>query len=767
MMKTKEDLIATCQALQKNDPRHTKLDLSEYSSLVGWKKQARKVAEVLEDNTVVEDLTLPYHLCAESAFQLSHFLKSSPSLRRLEMTGKGQETEEVRREIESLKTSIVIESISRSNSLVKLRLKNIVFGENCPLEGFLSSTRTLLDFSYVQNDSTMKYGTAQAIGRGFAKNMSLETLRWQTPVGLDFMEEVLFGLLDHINLKSIILRTQLTRSSSQALRSLLHCNKTLERFELALFSSEEEFPTMAPVLAGLAQNTGLKKVVIRSESSETDMTLATAWTDMLQRNTSIQMLDLNDDDWEGDSDYRLCSAVAAGLANNSTLISLCLPREDSFSSEDSLFNGPVWQEMLKSNHSLKSLSFTKCVISVEGFQCLARGLSCNTSLETLDLSHTDMGDLGVIALVDGLGINKTLEVLDLSYNCVLTQSGRDAIGRLMCYNVLRELMLADTEESVCASILASGLSDNHSLEKLNLQSAFRGSEGPETFLALCESLRGNTTLRYLNVRGNDVPLDEVCTTALKLDTMSLETLDLDYSDLTSCGIAALAEGLQGPCTLKELTLMACELDDPGLLLLGEALTTNDTLEVLDVRSNNFTHSGASQFFDLLSQMKGLKSVYGLVNKRNGVAPTEAFGMALVDGVRENTKLQKIFADDDVASVDSSFPPGLAREIKFYLELNRHGRMLLRLSGRSELPSGLWPRVLAKLSSPRDTSLLFYFLQSKPKIVKCKAAASQAIVPCRSRPPSSCTDTFMVKSYIILKNAFWKRLVQFSKCLEDS
>jgi hypothetical protein len=57
-------------------------------------------------------------------------------------------------------------------------------------------------------------------------------------------------------------------------------------------------------------------------------------------------------------------------------------------------------------------------------------------------------------------------------------------------------------------------------------------------------------------------------------------------------------------------------------------------------------------------------------------------------------------------------------------LNRHGRMMLHLSGRSEPPSGLWPLVVAKLSSPRDTSLLFYFLQNKPKIVKCKAASSR-------------------------------------------
>jgi hypothetical protein len=176
-MNTKEEeLIATCKALRKNDPRHAKLDLRQYGLAVDWKQQARKVALALEDNTVVEDLMLSKHLCADSALQLSHFLKSSPSLRDLGMYGKGQDTEEVGKENETLKTSIVLESISRSSSLVTLILEYVLFGEPCPLEGFLCSTRTLLDFSYVQNDSTMTRGTAQAIGRGFAKNNSLVNL---------------------------------------------------------------------------------------------------------------------------------------------------------------------------------------------------------------------------------------------------------------------------------------------------------------------------------------------------------------------------------------------------------------------------------------------------------------------------------------------------------------------------------------------------------------------------------------------------------------
>jgi Ran GTPase-activating protein (RanGAP) involved in mRNA processing and transport len=720
MEMSKEQLMATCQALRKNDPCHANLNLRQYC--VDWKQHARKVAEALKENTVVEDLALSKHLCADSALQLSHFLRSSPSLRRLELNGNGRDTDEFGRENETLKTSIVIESITRSRSLVKLALHNVVFGEHCPLEEFLSSTRTLVDFFYVQTYSTMTYETAQGIGRGFEKNTSMLNLRWHTPDGLDFMEEILFGLLDHIKLKSLDLQTTLTNTSTQALRALLHCNDTLERFKIFVDTSEdnEEFPTMTRVLAGLAKNTGLKEVLIRSKSSETDTRLAAAWTDMLRRNTSIKILDLfdgdlRDDFWCGDIDFELSNAVAEGLMTNSTLETVRLPCMDEDEDEDdNLFNGPAWQEMLKSNHSLKTLSFSGCVISDEGFQSLARGLSCNSSLETLDLSSSEMGDAAVIALVDGLRINKTMKCLDLSKNEALSATGRAAIARLLGYNVLRELNL-QTPDSVDAATLTSGLSENCSIEKLNLEHAFVRDEESQTCRALFESLCGNTTLRYLNIRENGVRLDGACATALKLDTLSLETLNLLDNTVTSCGIAALAEGVKGPCTLKELSLQCCELDDAGLLKLGEALTTNVILDVLDVRYNAFTQNGISQFFDLLPEMKGLKAVYGLSN-RNGVNLTEEVGMALVNGLRENTKLQKIIADDEEATLDSSFSPGVAREIDFYLGLNRHGRMLLRLSGRAEPPSGLWPRVLANISSPRDTSLLFYFLQSKPKIV---------------------------------------------------
>jgi Ran GTPase-activating protein (RanGAP) involved in mRNA processing and transport len=717
-MKTKKEFNAACHALSKNDPYLTELDLAEYGSLLDLKR-AQQVAQALEKNTCVEDLTLSENLCVNSTLQFNHFFKTSPSLRRLEMRGKEQDTKEDKLKA-TIKASIVFESISRSSVLVKLSLVDVLLGDKCSLEGFLSSTRTLLEFTYYQSCSTMKYKVAQAIGSGLAQNKSLVKLRWSAPQGNQFMEEVLFGLCDHTSLKSFELKIRLTKSSSQALRSLLHCNGTLECLTLTQFEDHEKIPRMATVLAGLAKNTGLKEFSFETCSGETNAALATAWINMLQRNTSIKVLDLRDPDSEENVARELCSAVAEGLVANTTIETLYLP----CMTDTEVLNGPVWQEALESNHYLKTLSFSDCSISLEGFECLARGLSCNTSLETLDLSSTNMDDSNIIALVDGLRINKTLKFLYLSANRGLTQSGRAAIERLMGYNVLRELSLLDTEASVGASILASGLSDNHSLEKLNLQRAFVHAEASETFRALCESLRGNTTLRYLNVADNAVRLDGVCAAALKLDTMSLKTLDFDHNIVTSCGIAALAQSLQGPCTLKQLSLRNCDLDDVGLLKLGEVLTTNFILEDLDVRlHNSFTHNGASQFFQLLPQMKGLTSVYGLVTVRNNVPPTVGVGIALLDGLRKNTKLQKIFADYDQETVDSFFSPGVAGEIDFYLSLNRHGRMLLRSPVGSEPPSGLWPRVLAKITGPRDMSLLLYFLQNKPKIVKWNAPAN--------------------------------------------
>jgi hypothetical protein len=142
------------------------------------------------------------------------------------------------------------------------------------------------------------------------------------------------------------------------------------------------------------------------------------------------------------------------------------------------------------------------------------------SLESLDLSYTGIIDTDVIALVYGLGTIKTLKGLDLYYNGALSQSGRAAIERLMGYNVSRELILDDILSRALALRFWLTAFLTYTVLQISATKALfvmrEGSnEGSETFHALCESLRGKTALRYLDVRCNGVRLDGV---ARKLGT---------------------------------------------------------------------------------------------------------------------------------------------------------------------------------------------------------------------------------------------------------
>jgi hypothetical protein len=66
--------------------------------------------------------------------------------------------------------------------------------------------------------------------------------------------------------------------------------QNIETSVLTPVQTNERFETMVAVLAGLAENTGLKQFTFETNSAETNATLATAIS--LQRNTSITTLDL-------------------------------------------------------------------------------------------------------------------------------------------------------------------------------------------------------------------------------------------------------------------------------------------------------------------------------------------------------------------------------------------------------------------------------------------------------------------------------------------
>ncbi len=272
--------------------------------------------------------------------------------------------------------------------------------------------------------------------------------------------------------------------------------------------------------------------------------------EMLRENRTLQGLNLSDNlIGAGELGY-----IAKGLKHNTRLAKLILDRCSVRVTAD---NGPLLEEMLWKNRTLKELQLSNSTIGVSGLRYIAKGLRHNTGLVKLlldDCSVRVTEDNGPL-LKEMLRENKTLQELDLSHNHV----GASALG-----------------------YIAKGLRHNTGLMKLSLcdcSMSVRKNNGP----LLEEMLRDNRTLQELNLARNRVE---------------------------SAGIGYLAEGLQHNNGLVSLSLQEClDITGENGLLLATILGVNSTLKELDLMRNRLSTEGLQALGEGLVVNKGLKSVY--------------------------------------------------------------------------------------------------------------------------------------------------------------
>jgi hypothetical protein len=410
------------------------------------------------------------------------------------------------------------------------------------------------------------------------------------------------------------------------------------------------------------------------------------------------------------------SAIARGLEDNASVEKL---KFTELRMVRSILHGPAWQAMLQRNCFLKEMVLSyprhgpRGEILSDDFAYFAKGLARNTSLKSLDLGNQFSGNASIAAMVAALGCNDTLESLVLHYCISEGREGAVAIQNMWRNQTLRHLDLSDDSIGYDRAVMEfpTYLSRNCVFETLCLRNVGLQSRQCR---AICESLQGNSRLRELDLGHNHISLDVDCATALNnlLDSTTLRVLKFNFNCLTNKGIELLARGLQGNSSLVELDLQDCDIGDAGLLKLGELLVENSTLEILRLR-DDFGRVGVSQFFQLLPRMEGLKEL--CLNYCGGIV-NEELCVTLVDGLRNNTGLQRLTCAGGDLSWYQHAPAHVKPLIYFYLHLNRNGRKWLEAPLASRVPVGLWPHILAKMSSPKDNSLLYYFLRKKPSLV---------------------------------------------------
>jgi Ran GTPase-activating protein (RanGAP) involved in mRNA processing and transport len=133
----------------------------------------------------------------------------------------------------------------------------------------------------------------------------------------------------------------------------------------------------------------------------------------------------------------------------------------------------------------------------------------------------------------------------------------------------------------------------------------RLSLGGQHFRAIADALGRNTTLRVLDLFGNNLSNKHIVRIVQGLQrNQSLETfvLPCPSTDLTVESSSAISKALQVNKTLLTLNLPRSSLSDEGLFHLAQGLTVNTTLKKIEVGvSKNLGDKGSHALTEMLEK----------------------------------------------------------------------------------------------------------------------------------------------------------------------
>lgn len=215
--------------------------------------------------------------------------------------------------------------------------------------------------------------------------------------------------------------------------------------------------------------------------------------------------------------------------------------------------------------------------SLKNIDDLCNGLMNNHTLTHLNLKRNNISNIKV--LCDYLYDNKTLEFLDLSYNNIIYID--DFKDVLIKNKTLKDLNIGYNdicinEDKIKGSGIikfCEGLKKNNSLRSLNLENI-----GLYDITPLFDSLRENISLTSLNLNLNDKLNNLDCLEEFFKENKGLIKLSLKNTNITD--IKKMCEGLKYNSTLYYLNLKLNNLYDDQLTYLADALDQNITLETV-------------------------------------------------------------------------------------------------------------------------------------------------------------------------------------------
>ena len=221
-------------------------------------------------------------------------------------------------------------------------------------------------------------------------------------------------------------------------------------------------------------------------------------------------------------------------------------------------------------------------------------------IQTLDLRGEEIGEAGIVALSSALKMNTTIQHLTISCG-TFREDHKDPSLEKASLKIKHYWQLPEQKPGCVIGedgmeALSSALSINTTLKCLNINGNNFGDKGASH---LAKAL-GHTSLQEIDISNCGIGEEGMVALSSALSTnTTLECLLVHGNSFGDKGVSHLAVAL-GHTSLQEIDISDCGIGEEGMVALSSALKTNTTLKRLKAYGNNFGDKGATHLAKALS-----------------------------------------------------------------------------------------------------------------------------------------------------------------------
>lgn len=224
-----------------------------------------------------------------------------------------------------------------------------------------------------------------------------------------------------------------------------------------------------------------------------------------------------------------------------------------------------------------------------------------------------------------------------------------------------------------AKAIALVLRNNISLEKLNLDGNWIGSEGGECMARMLEE---NEYITELSLADNKLGTEGARSICRMLNiNAGLRKINLSGNEFVDTDAAFFASILENNKYLKDLNLSHNMFGEEGGAILGAAIGANDILDVIDLSWNHLRQKGAVAVANGIKENVGLKRIN---LSWNGFGPEG--GVAIADALTTNNSLLEIDISGNRLNADAALRIAKAIFSNDNLRILRMGNNLITTAG---------------------------------------------------------------------------------------